>query len=225
MCSAERKCGSCRKRSIHTSEIIESVEELVLSQKRCTQPELIDSALLWAQSNDIFWMWLSHIGNFWFLIPVFNYLYLRNYAANFVEICNIYRSQDLYFGVTFLGCSVDNSAGILSTAAGIVHIICSHTHTESVYISSMLMMISGCVCYSYQPAPFFVLDEIDAALDNTNIGKVWYLSLFSYYSAIRVYVIISFCCFWHGRYSIKIACLLLYELLRNFLCWGKFQVV
>lgn len=28
------------------------------------------------------------------------------------------------------------------------------------------------VCFSYRPAPFFVLDEVDAALDNTNIGKV-----------------------------------------------------
>lgn len=28
------------------------------------------------------------------------------------------------------------------------------------------------VICSYQPAPFFVLDEVDAALDNTNIGKV-----------------------------------------------------
>lgn len=26
--------------------------------------------------------------------------------------------------------------------------------------------------HSFQPAPFFVLDEVDAALDNTNIGKV-----------------------------------------------------
>ena len=26
--------------------------------------------------------------------------------------------------------------------------------------------------HSFQPAPFFVLDEIDAALENSNIGKV-----------------------------------------------------
>lgn len=25
---------------------------------------------------------------------------------------------------------------------------------------------------SFCPAPFFILDEVDAALDNTNIGKV-----------------------------------------------------
>ena len=30
---------------------------------------------------------------------------------------------------------------------------------------------------SYQPAPFFVLDEIDAALDNTNINKVSIVTL------------------------------------------------
>ncbi|MED6268869.1 Structural maintenance of chromosomes protein 1B [Characodon lateralis] len=26
--------------------------------------------------------------------------------------------------------------------------------------------------HSFRPAPFFILDEVDAALDNTNIGKV-----------------------------------------------------
>ena len=34
------------------------------------------------------------------------------------------------------------------------------------------MSIIDTVVCSYQPAPFFVLDEVDAALDNTNIGKV-----------------------------------------------------
>ena len=32
-------------------------------------------------------------------------------------------------------------------------------------------MIDRC-WFSYQPAPFFVLDEVDAALDNTNVAKV-----------------------------------------------------
>lgn len=31
---------------------------------------------------------------------------------------------------------------------------------------------------SFRPAPFFVLDEVDAALDNTNIGKVSVFLLF-----------------------------------------------
>lgn len=37
---------------------------------------------------------------------------------------------------------------------------------------SPLLNVVICLYFSYRPAPFFVLDEIDAALDNTNIGKV-----------------------------------------------------
>lgn len=36
-----------------------------------------------------------------------------------------------------------------------------------------MMCVFVCVArLSFCPAPFFVLDEVDAALDNTNIGKV-----------------------------------------------------
>lgn len=38
--------------------------------------------------------------------------------------------------------------------------------------SRKLLTTSFLLVFSYKPAPFFVLDEIDAALDNTNIGKV-----------------------------------------------------
>jgi structural maintenance of chromosome 1 len=33
-------------------------------------------------------------------------------------------------------------------------------------------MNNSSLLYSFKPAPFFLLDEVDAALDNTNIGKV-----------------------------------------------------
>lgn len=33
-------------------------------------------------------------------------------------------------------------------------------------------MVLGLIWYSYQPSPFFVLDEVDAALDNTNVAKI-----------------------------------------------------
>ncbi len=40
-----------------------------------------------------------------------------------------------------------------------------------VVLVTMVICSKFCIC-SYQPAPFFVLDEIDAALDNTNINRV-----------------------------------------------------
>ena len=37
---------------------------------------------------------------------------------------------------------------------------------------SFLSAIPEYIGCSYQPAPFFVLDEVDAALDNTNVAKI-----------------------------------------------------
>lgn len=43
----------------------------------------------------------------------------------------------------------------------------SYLRVDGILLISFLLLV-----FSYKPAPFFVLDEIDAALDNTNIGKV-----------------------------------------------------
>jgi chromosome segregation ATPase len=39
-------------------------------------------------------------------------------------------------------------------------------------LTTLFFIVNMVWRFSYQPAPFFVLDEIDAALDNTNISKV-----------------------------------------------------
>jgi structural maintenance of chromosome 1 len=43
---------------------------------------------------------------------------------------------------------------------------------EKVKISILFHIENDWISFSFKPAPFFLLDEVDAALDNTNIGKV-----------------------------------------------------
>ena len=85
-----------------------------------------DTCLFWLPSGAYmrsFWIGIFHIGNFCFWVPFLKQLLLRNFAVDFVEICNVYIGKmiikaakrifnsgkiwrsysDLNFGVTFFG--------------------------------------------------------------------------------------------------------------------------
>lgn len=47
-------------------------------------------------------------------------------------------------------------------------VVCHSQVSLIIFFATMSMLTR----ISYQPAPFFVLDEVDAALDNTNVAKI-----------------------------------------------------
>ena len=63
---------------------------------------------------------------------------------------------------------MDNLSGGEKTVAALALLFAVQRLTNFDYFMWMYFIA---IC-SYQPAPFFVLDEIDAALDNTNINRV-----------------------------------------------------
>ncbi len=75
---------------------------------------------------------------------------------------------------------MDNLSGGEKTVAALALLFAIHrcnkdlqkTLKVNLYVLPSNLKIASLFPYSYKPAPFFVLDEIDAALDNTNIGKV-----------------------------------------------------
>jgi len=67
---------------------------------------------------------------------------------------------------------MNNLSGGEKTIAALALLFSTHRWVEIVFEYELKILIQVCLIFSYQPAPFFVLDEIDAALDNTNIGKV-----------------------------------------------------
>lgn len=73
---------------------------------------------------------------------------------------------------------MDNLSGGEKTVAALALLFAIHRCNKDLqkilnsYVLPSNLKIAYMFPHSYKPAPFFVLDEIDAALDNTNIGKV-----------------------------------------------------
>jgi Chromosome segregation ATPases len=63
---------------------------------------------------------------------------------------------------------MEQLSGGEKTVAALALLFAIHRFVTLPVVSFVILTDS----YSYQPAPFFVLDEVDAALDNTNVAKI-----------------------------------------------------
>ncbi len=88
---------------------------------------------------------------------------------------------------------MDNLSGGEKTVAALALLFAIHRYVPYRKIKSINYFSTIKKFYikiSFQPAPFFVLDEIDAALDNTNIKRVCKTMLKNHIS-----IIVSYCSF------------------------------
>lgn len=67
---------------------------------------------------------------------------------------------------------MEQLSGGEKTVAALALLFAIHRLALTRYIIFYRMAENRCLSHSYQPAPFFVLDEVDAALDNTNVAKI-----------------------------------------------------
>src|SRR5882757_7720150 len=66
---------------------------------------------------------------------------------------------------------MEQLSGGEKTVAALALLFAIHRLVLTIYIYIVWLRLDGFFA-SYQPAPFFVLDEVDAALDNTNVAKI-----------------------------------------------------
>ena len=114
---------------MNISSVVVSIDTDFEKVDRVRRRRRADTCLFWLPSGAYtrsFWIGIFHIGNFCFWVPFLKQLVLRNYAVDFVEICNVYIGKiiikaakrifnsgnicrsysDLNFSVTFLEHSV-----------------------------------------------------------------------------------------------------------------------
>src|ERR1700761_4973348 len=65
---------------------------------------------------------------------------------------------------------MDQLSGGEKTVAALALLFAIHRYAS--LHTFKVLSLTDFTLHSFQPSPFFVLDEVDAALDNTNVAKV-----------------------------------------------------
>lgn len=88
---------------------------------------------------------------------------------------------------------MDQLSGGEKTVAALALLFSIHRYVKKVKFQLFIpFLIAELFCNSFKPAPFFVLDEVDAALDNVNVKKVKRISQSRFFPPCHQYQLSSF---------------------------------